>query len=308
MIRQAAFTGVRPLLKGNLHTHTTRSDGLGTPEEVIRKYISHGYDFLAITDHRLYNYQNFVKDSPITIIPGMEMDRNMEGPGIHCFHTVCLGPAKKDGNGFDQDQSFVRGIVRDQVEFQEVLDMIHMNGNITFYCHPQWSSTPAREFEQLQDNFAMEIWNSGCAMEREMDTNAAYWDELLVQGKKIYGVAVDDGHTMEQHCVGWVRVACDNTIMAILEALKNGAFYSSCGPEIFDFYMEDGVAAVECSPCDRILFTYGQAPNEVVRHQVDPITRAEFKVPDHYRYLRAVVVDELGHRAWTNPIFLDNSC
>ena len=34
MLRQSAFTGDRPLLKGALHCHTTRSDGKGTPEEV----------------------------------------------------------------------------------------------------------------------------------------------------------------------------------------------------------------------------------------------------------------------------------
>ena len=36
MIRQAAFTGKMPLLKGALHCHTTRSDGKGTPEETLR--------------------------------------------------------------------------------------------------------------------------------------------------------------------------------------------------------------------------------------------------------------------------------
>ena len=38
-------------LKGNLHTHTTRSDGTGTPDEVIAMYRDDGYDFLALTDH-----------------------------------------------------------------------------------------------------------------------------------------------------------------------------------------------------------------------------------------------------------------
>ena len=37
MIRQAAFAGNKnnPMLKGGLHCHTTRSDGHGTPEEVM---------------------------------------------------------------------------------------------------------------------------------------------------------------------------------------------------------------------------------------------------------------------------------
>ena len=37
--------------KGNLHTHTTRSDGRKSPEEVMALYRDHGYDFLALTDH-----------------------------------------------------------------------------------------------------------------------------------------------------------------------------------------------------------------------------------------------------------------
>ena len=63
MIRQAAFTGNARLLKGGLHCHTTRSDGRGTPEEVIRLHAEHGYDFLAITDHRKYNYRNFAPET-----------------------------------------------------------------------------------------------------------------------------------------------------------------------------------------------------------------------------------------------------
>ena len=34
--------------RGNLHTHSTVSDGLKTPDEVIRIYRNEGYDFLAL--------------------------------------------------------------------------------------------------------------------------------------------------------------------------------------------------------------------------------------------------------------------
>jgi predicted metal-dependent phosphoesterase TrpH len=40
-----------PLLRGNLHAHTTLSDGIRTPAGLIAEYESLGYDFLAITDH-----------------------------------------------------------------------------------------------------------------------------------------------------------------------------------------------------------------------------------------------------------------
>ena len=105
---------------------------------------------------------------------------------------------------------------------------------------------------RLKGNFAMEVWNSGCAIENHMDTNAAYWDELLFDGQQIYGVATDDGHPMDQHCRGWVMVNAENNVPAILDALKNGRFYASTGPEIYDFRVEDGVAKIECSPVQSV--------------------------------------------------------
>ena len=54
MIRQAAFIDDNKTLKGGLHCHTTRSDGSCTPEEVMRLHRENGYDFLALTDHKIY--------------------------------------------------------------------------------------------------------------------------------------------------------------------------------------------------------------------------------------------------------------
>ena len=310
MIRQQAFDGKEKMLKGGLHCHTTRSDGSGTPEEVIRYHYQNGYDFLAITDHRRYNYKNFAPDVPMTIIPGMEFDNVFEnGKGFRCFHTVCIGPEKDFGNGYEQDECFDSGTAKNQEEYQHYLDVMHEKGNLTFYCHPQWSSTPARYFEKMQGNFAMEIWNSGCAMEIGMDTDAAYWDEILGQGICIYGVATDDGHTMNHHCKGWVMVKAENNIGAILDALKNGEFYSSCGPEIYDFYVEDDKIVVECSPAAQIRFQSDMHPTRILRSEDGTLTRAEIGLdnywPGRYKYIRATVIDKDGRYAWTNPIFLD---
>ena len=299
ILRQSAFAKEGQFLKGGLHCHTTRSDGQGTPEEVIRMHVEHGYDFLALTDHRKYNFRNFT-DLPITIIPGMEMDRNIEGTGcVHCFHTVCIGPV--EGNGYAQDQVFESGRVKDQFEYQAVLDDIHAHHNLTVYCHPEWSGTNAQEFMHMKGNFAMEIWNSGCAIENHQDTNAAYWDELLFDGQHIWGVATDDGHAMDQHCRGWVCVKAENNVPAILKALENGDFYASTGPEIHDFYVEDGVAHIECSPVQSVEFISWRMPSRVVEGQ--DMTHIESSFHPNVGYLRASVIDAAGRRAWTNPIF-----
>ena len=311
MMRQQAFTDAAKMLKGALHIHTTRSDGKGTPEEVTRLYYEKGFDFLALTDHRYYNYQNFVPELPITVIPGMEFDNTfVREHGFRTFHTVCIGPSKEDGNGYDQDERMDSGKANNQEEYQRYLDEIHEKKNLTIYCHPQWSSTPARYFEKLEGNFAMEIWNSGCAMECAMDMDAAYWDELLGQGKRIFGVATDDGHHMHQHGNGWVMVNAENNINAILEALENGAFYSSCGPEIYDFYVENHIAYLDCSPVECIRLQSDCHPTKLVKDAEGKLTHAEFVLPQGeanraYDYIRMTVVDKEGKYAWTNPIFLD---
>ena len=306
MKRQTAFTAPGPFLKGALHCHTTRSDGKGDPAEVIRLHKENGYDFIAVTDHRLYNYDSFGVEG-ITILPGMEMDANFKKrdkrAAVHCHHIVSIGPVT--GNGFAQDQRFERLFIDQPEETQEMIDMLHENGNMTLYCHPEWSGTPARDFEMLRGNFAMEIWNSGCVIEQRMDMNAAYWDELLAQGQRIYGVATDDGHEMHHHCKGWVMVRSENNVPSILKALESGAFYASCGPEIHDFYIENGEAHIACSPVMEIHFHHLRTPFRVAFAGESELTHASVKLRAS-GYIRASVVDEQGRRAWTNPIFFED--
>ena len=73
-------------LKGNLHAHTTASDGRISIEECIKRYKEHGYDFLAITDHRkrFAGYQ----DDEILVIPAKERYRvgsSGKQSKNHCF-------------------------------------------------------------------------------------------------------------------------------------------------------------------------------------------------------------------------------
>ena len=305
MNRQCAFEGSGKFLKGGLHCHTTRSDGRLSPEETMLLHKENGYDFLALTDHRFYNFRSYAPQTGITVIPGMEFDSLFSaGCGFRCFHTVSIG---SDGpsNGFKQDDKFDPGKSTKQEEYQKYLDWLHENNNLTIYCHPEWSSTPARYFDKLTGNFAMEIWNSGCAIENDMDTDAAYWDELLGMGIKIFGVATDDGHRDYHHCKGWVMVRCENSVDAILKALTEGRFYSSCGPVIKDFYVDNDIAYLDAEPCCKIRFHSDRHPTRIIRDENGNLTHAEFQLNGQYdQYLRASVVDAEGRKAWTNPIYL----
>ncbi len=310
MKRQQAFIdNGKGFLKGGLHCHTTRSDGKLTPEEVLAYAKGQGYDFMAFTDHQIYNLKNFAPETGLLVIPGMEYGNDLEkGHGFRCYHTVCLGPSKEDGNGFEQDETFAWGSAKNSEEYQPWLDEIHAKKNLTILCHPQWSSTSAKYFETQQGNFAMEVWNSGSALFGDCDGDAAYWDELLGKGIRWYGVATDDSHSQNDLCKGWVMVKADKHINAILAALERGEFYSSCGPEIYDFYVEDGKAIIDCSPVARVRLQSDRHPNRVTVDETGALTHAEFDIEHYwagpYDYVRITLVDKEGRKAWTNPIFL----
>jgi len=328
MIRQQAFIEKRKMLKGQLHCHTNRSDGWYTPQDTVERYIAKGFDFLAITDHRIYNLEHPSPEKNITIIPGVEEESVGIKPGIGgycCFHIVALGPTKEDGNGYEHDEDTGRADVRNSEQYQPYLDKMHEKNNITIYCHPEWSSTPARLFETQKGHVAMEIWNTGSALKGD-DANAAYWDELLAGGYRLWGVATDDMHYDAHLGGGWVMVNSENNINDILAAVKEGKFYSSCGPDIYDFYVSDnGKAVIECSPVANVClqsmghprraaldpkgYTYGGV--EVTKNEDGKLTRVEFDLvntwPKGFEYIRLSVIDENGNRAWTNPIFFDET-
>lgn len=73
--------------RGDLHMHTTRSDGNQAPSIVVANYRKNGYDFLAITDHDSYYPSleaiNAYKDVPIeyNLVTGEEV--HLEGNDIH---------------------------------------------------------------------------------------------------------------------------------------------------------------------------------------------------------------------------------
>ena len=304
MLRQSAFENPDKMLKGSLHCHTTRSDGNLTPEETLARYKELGYSFVSIADHNLYNTESFGSD--LTVLCAAEHDDYFEWDalGYRCFHTVLLG--NKETTLLLQDEKLPKGEAKSQEEYQAYLDSFHNKNNMTMLCHPQWSNTPAKYFEKLKGNFAMELFNGAAAMDNDMDHNAAYWDELLGQGIKIWGTATDDAHRFEHIGQGWVMVNAENNAESILKALENGSFYSSCGPEIYDFYVDGSIAHIECSPCASVSFIDDRHTGK--KFNGENITVQEFDLstlapkPGTYKYIRACVIDQNGKRAWTNPI------
>ena len=71
-----------PFFKGNLHCHTTVSDGKLNPDEVVALYRDLGYDFLALTDHRRLSAPTHLEGCML-LLSGMEMDYTLPGEVLH---------------------------------------------------------------------------------------------------------------------------------------------------------------------------------------------------------------------------------
>ena len=94
------------------------------------------------------------------------------------------------------------------------------------------------------------------------------------------------------------------TIESIMEALRTGAFYSTMGPEIVDFALEDNEVAVKCSPAQSIVFKAEcSRGRRILPSDGEPLTEATYSVPNGAKYIRVEITDETGKKAWSNPFF-----
>ena len=69
----------------DLHSHTTYSDGVLEPKELVSRALEKGVDVLSITDHDTIDaYQDLaVGHANIRIIPGIEFSTQWQNTGIH---------------------------------------------------------------------------------------------------------------------------------------------------------------------------------------------------------------------------------
>jgi predicted metal-dependent phosphoesterase TrpH len=75
------------MIKVDFHTHSTSSDGLLTPIEMVRRAYKNNVEYLAITDHDtisgLIEASDEAKKLGVNLIPGIELSTNYNGESIH---------------------------------------------------------------------------------------------------------------------------------------------------------------------------------------------------------------------------------
>jgi|GEM_PF-90441 len=294
----------RKWYKGNLHCHSTLSDGKEMPEERIRQYKDKGYDFLSLTDHNVYGTTAYTLPDDFLLIRGVERDVFVTGETFKVFHLIGFEGA---GGG----PPYASGERIEKLEWQgtqtvqKLIDEMKSHGNIVFLAHPIWSRNELSDIIALQGLTGVEVYNHNCNMESNDGLSEVYWDSLLRRGRLVWGFGVDDTHVEQDKFGGWIMVKAQAlTVSAIAEAIQTGHFYASTGPELFDFYVENQTVFVTCSPANRINFVMYDTHGHSCFAKGMPLTEAQHKLRGTETYVRVEIVDAQGKKAWSNPIFL----
>ncbi|MBO0906151.1 CehA/McbA family metallohydrolase [Jiella sonneratiae] len=287
--------------RGNIHTHSTRSDGAYSPEEVCEHYRAMGYDFLCLSDHFLGEYgfpitdTNGLHGGGFTTILGAEIHAPKNSQG-EIWHVLACGlPADFDPPSPDERMEALARRARQAGAFVGI-------------AHPQWSSLTIEDGRALAGiGHAVEIWNTGCALETGRADGTALLDQLLNEGHRhLTGYATDDAHLkIPDSGGGWMMVkAAANEPQALVSAMQAGRYYSSQGPTIEAVETAGDRLSVKTSPA-RMISLVGRGSRAETAFSADgAMTAAELSLE---RFLgdwcRLVVSDRDGRLAWSNPIF-----
>jgi len=274
--------------RGNLHTHTTASDGQRPLQDVVDDYAARGHNFLMISDHDVYTDPDTLAACDargMTLLPGNEISRG--GPHLlHVGATCRIEP--------DPDR-------------QQVIDAIGAAGGFAVVNHPNWQAAfdhcPLESMRTWTGYTGMEIYNAVIGRLDGSPYATNKWDMLLAAGRRIWGFANDDSHRSENDSgLGWNMVYTrDRTAAGLVAAMRQGCFYASTGVDITAITVTDDRIRIATSNARRIV-----ALEQIGRRfeTVDGDT-IDVAIPAKSTYVRFECWGDGEQFAWTQPFFIE---
>lgn len=336
----SGFMGDGQWYKGNLHCHTIVSDGRLSPKEAVDYYKSHGYSFLAISDHNIFtDFGGELNSEDFIVLPAVEASavlydsqENRNKLKVHHMHGIAMPKEalNDDENLLNQEN------VLEQTEIvplkhmeevpmkayfggwqgakvaQDLCDELIARDCFVIYNHPLWSKVREDEWIDTKGLTAVEIYNHGACLANGTGYDTSRWDIMLCEGKKVWGIAADDNHNDEEtddSFGGFIVVkAPELTAEALTKSIIDGNFYASTGPQIYDWGIHDQMVYVTCSPVQRIHFIVGNAIGSdayvASEDGADDVDYGLLRLRGDEMYVRVECIDSWGRVAWSNPIFL----
>jgi hypothetical protein len=294
-----AFSAPGRFWRGNLHGHSTQSDGALDPAEVCAAYREAGYNFTCVTDHFRARFgfpltdTTALREDGFTTLLGAELHAPATSRGAD-WHILAVGlPPDFAPPAEGEDGPALARRARDAGAFVAI-------------AHPHWYNLQPEDGAALDAAHAVEVYNHTSFVHTDRGDGAVFLDGLLSAGRRLGAIAVDDSHWKRDDAFGgWVMVKAEtNAPDALLAALHAGHYYASQGPEIHDIRRDGDAIEIACTPAAAVLLVGPVSTN--ARRNGRNLTRARLPL-DVFRggWCRAVVVDALGRRAWSNPLWLD---
>lgn len=293
--------------RGNIHTHSTLSDGALLAETVVAAYRKAGYDFMMLSEHFVSGFDWPIadtrgwRDAEFTTLIGAEIHAPKTEVG-ELWHLVAAGlpldfaPRGENESGPD--------LARRAAEA----------GAFIGIAHPAWSQLTVADGHSIDVAHAVEIYNHGCCVETDRGDGWYLLDQMLNDGKRLSAYACDDAHFRDHDrdaFGGWVHVRSESLDPdALLEALKAGHYYSSQGPRIDALSIEGQTLRIACSPVNTIAVVGGnsRSATQSGRH-IDEAVIDLSELDEGWllerptAWIRVTLIDDQGRRAWTNPIW-----
>jgi hypothetical protein len=220
--------------------------------------------------------------------------------------------------------------------YKRNFDLIRQQGAIPQVNHPngQWTTRP-QDLMGLEGPYLLEVWNAapfinnlGGVNDRGEATASTeeMWDDLLTAGRVVWGVGSDDAHDYVHFDnplsttpgKAWIVVratALDRN--AILASIRKGDFYFSTGVSLKVVTFAGKTLTVVAGPPPGFQEAASPLQSFTIAfigrggRRLGGVTRptggsASYTARQEDQYVRAVITDSDGRRAWTQPIFLDN--
>jgi len=332
MIPENIFPEGATAFKTNLHCHSTWSDGVMSPEEIKSLYKRNGYSVVAFTDHHVFRHHRGLADEAFLPLAGYELNFDEFDSKRRLRKTCHLNAIAKDPD----KAAPIEGKGSYSVEtVRNAIGRLRDNGFIVNLNHPSWSNLSPEEVLRFEGLTAMEVFNGCCYRTYNSGESQLHFDSYLKAGRRCMALCADDNHSSsnafsplyagryrEPHasrsvtevpamdcCRGYVMIyARELSYESVIESFIAGTYYSSNGPSISRFFIEDGTIRVDCSPVSAVfLKTAAWGLSDAVLDPEGGLTHAEFSLPrlkeKEEEYFRLELVDRQGRTAYTNPYY-----
>ena len=191
---------------------------------------------------------------------------------------------------------------------QAIIEAIRAAGGIAILAHPAWSVMSPEEIYDLHGLSGVEIFNSvsGFPFNPGRDEASYYWDIWAKNGKLVGAFANDDTHYYDgEQTKAFTMVNAPALHRdAIMEALRMGHFYASCGPKFhsIDYDSEQRLVTVKCSKdVQEVVFKSNTPWADDAFQEINGSGRASYRIMKEDRFVRIELIDRRGRKAWYSP-------